>query len=77
MTHFTMPLTAMGRTVETAMTAILVGTMLLSLATARRGVEPNAHAPCYDCEFYHLMHRDQGFHEKQVTIYFCSKHLPN
>ena len=45
--------------------------VLLSLVevTARKHWEPRAHAPCYDCEFHHIMQRDQGFHDNQVCYF--------
>ena len=49
---------------------ILTVFILLSLVKviARRNLEPRAHAPCYDCEFHHIMQRDQGFHDNQVSF---------
>lgn len=51
---------------------ITVMVVLLSLleVTARKHREPRAHAPCYDCEFLHIMQRDHGFHDNQVC--YCN-----
>lgn len=66
-----MPFTEIYLLAKTAAITMLVGVLLLPKAEvmARRQMEPKAHAPCYDCEFYHIMQRDQGFHDKQVNIF--------
>lgn len=59
---------------NTATMTVFLGLLLFSLAEVlgRRSLEPHAHAPCYDCEFYHIMQRDQGFHDKQVACCLIS-----
>ena len=71
MSHFAMSLTEIYLPAKTAAITMLAGVLLLPQAEvmARRQTEPKEHAPCYDCEFYHLMQRDQGFHDEQVNIF--------
>ena len=68
MTQFTSHLHLTLPSVMTLIMTALLGLMLLPLleVLAKRGLEPHAHAPCYDCEFYNIMQHDQGFHDRQV-----------
>ena len=70
MTQFTSHLHLTLPSVMTLIMTALLGPTLLPLleVLAKRGLEPHAHAPCYDCEFYNIMQHDQGFHDRQVIL---------
>ena len=45
--------------------AVVLPLLLVLVQLGAQADEP--HAPCYNCEIYHLMQSDQSFHDRQVS----------